>query len=121
LGLFFLYLLLKSKSSSTVIIDGSTGSSSQGSLNAVMDSVAFGSSLIAPISKLFSGTSSPASPYVSTGGVLVGGGSSYGPTAVSTTGGGILDEGSAWGSSGVGISSTGLVDPGSDTAFESDF
>ena|SRR5208282_2973098 len=97
LGLFFLYLLLKSKSTSTVIIDGSTGSSSQGSLNSVLDGVAFGSSLITPLSNLFSGGSSTSStsPFISTGGVLVGGGSSYGPSPIATSG---------------GISSTGLVD-----------
>ncbi len=43
IGLILLYSLLKSKSSSTVIIDGSTGSSSQGSLNKVIDSISFGS------------------------------------------------------------------------------
>ena|SRR5208282_2362624 len=98
LGLFFLYLLLKSKSTSTVIIDGSTGSSSQSSLNSVLDGVAFGSSLIAPLSNLFGGgspTSSSTSPFTSTGGVLVGGGVSYGPSPIATSG---------------GISSTGLAD-----------
>src|SRR5208282_3775629 len=99
LGLFFLYLLLKSKSTSTVIIDGSTGSSSQGSLNSVLDGVAFGSSLITPLSNLFGGgsstSSSSTSSFTSTGGVLVGGGSSYGPSPIASSS---------------GISSTGLAD-----------
>jgi hypothetical protein len=56
-GIVLLYLLLRSKTTSSVIIDGSTGSSSQGSLNTVLDSISFGSSLIAPLTNVFGGSS----------------------------------------------------------------
>jgi len=56
-GIVLLYLLLRSKTTSSVIIDGSTGSSSQGSLNTILDSISFGSSLIAPLSNIFGGSS----------------------------------------------------------------
>jgi len=82
-GLLLLYSLLKSKTNSSVIIDSSTGSSSQGNLHSVLDSISFGSGLLTPLTSLFGGGSgASSSPFTSTGGVLVGGGSSYGPQPV---------------------------------------